>query len=132
MIGLDTNILLRYLVQDDPEQSQIATDLIKRRLSPTSPGFISIVAFAETAWVLHRHYKITGLQLVDALKQLLGAEEVIVEHEREVFSALRILQSGRGTFADGLIAALGDNAGCEHTYTFDEKATRISQFKQVT
>jgi predicted nucleic-acid-binding protein len=130
MIGLDTNVLLRHLVHDDPVQSQKAKDLIERRLSSTSPGFISVVAFAETAWVLQRHYKITGPQLVDSLKQLLGAEDVIVEHEREVFSALRVLQSGRGTFADGLIAALGFSAGCEHTYTFDEKATRMPQFKR--
>jgi predicted nucleic-acid-binding protein len=131
MIGLDTNILVRYLTQDDPVQSPKAAAFIERELSVASPGFVSVVAFAETAWVLHRVFGFTGPRLVDALKRVLEAETLVVEHEREVFSAIRILEDGRGTFADGVIAALGHSAGCEHTVTFDEKATRISQFRQL-
>ena len=131
MIGLDTNVLVRYLTQDDPVQSPKATELIERQLTATSPGFVSVVALTETAWVLHRVFGIAGPKLADALKRLLEIEAIVIEHEREVYSALRILKDGRGTFADGVIAALGHNAGCAYTYTFDVKATRMSQFKQL-
>jgi predicted nucleic-acid-binding protein len=131
MIGLDTNILVRYLAQDDPTQSPKATAFIERQLTAESPGFVSIVAFAETAWVLHRAVGMSRSKLVETLKRLLEAEQIVVEREREVFSAVRVLEDGRGTFADGLIAALGHRAGCSHTVTFDEKATRMPQFKQL-
>ena len=131
MIGLDTNVLVRYLTQDDPVQSPKATELIERKLSAEAPGFVSIIAFVETAWVLRSVFGFSGPELAGALKRLLLRETLVVEHEREVYSAIRVLQDGRGTFADGLIAALGHSAGCSHTATFDEKATRLSQFKQL-
>lgn len=131
MIGLDTNVLVRYLAQDDPIQSPKATGFIERHLTAESPGFVSIVAFAETAWVLQRAIGMPKPKLVETLKRLLEAEQIVVEHEREIYSAVRVLEDGRGTFADGLIAALGHRAGCTHTLTFDEKATRIPQFKQL-
>lgn len=131
MIGLDTNVLVRYLSQDDPIQSPKATAFIERQLTAESPGFVSIVAFAETAWVLHRFFGMSRSALVETLKRLLEAEQIVVEHAREIFSAVRVLEDGRGTFADGVIAALGQRAGCSHTVTFDEKATRMPQFKQL-
>jgi predicted nucleic-acid-binding protein len=131
MIGLDTNVLVRYLTQDDPVQSPKATELIERKLSAGAPGFVSIIAFAETAWVLRSVFGFSGSALVGALKRLLLSEALVIEREREVYSAIRVLQDGRGTFADGLIAALGHGAGCSHTVTFDEKATRMPQFKRL-
>jgi predicted nucleic-acid-binding protein len=131
MIGLDTNVLVRYLMLDDPVQSPKAIELIERRLTPDAPGFISVVAFAETAWVLQRKFGIAGPRLADELKKLLEVDAIVVEHQEAVFSALRVLKDGRGTFGDGVIAALGYGAGCAHTYTFDEKATRLPQFKQL-
>lgn len=131
MIGLDTNVLVRYLTRDDPLQSAKAVALIEGQLTAESPGFVSVVAFAETVWVLHRVFDISGPQLVEMLKRLLEAEQIIVEHEREVFSAVRVLETGRGSFADGMIAALGHSAGCSHTLTFDQKATRMPQFQPI-
>jgi len=131
MIGLDTNVLVRYLAQEDPIQSPKAAAFIERHLTAESPGFVSIVAFAESAWVLQRAIGMPKPKLAETLKRLLEAEQIVVEHEREIFSAVRVLEDGRGTFADGLIAALGHRAGCTHTLTFDEKATRMPQFKQL-
>lgn len=131
MIGLDTNVLVRYLTQDDAVQSPRATVFIETELSAASPGFVSVVAFAETAWVLQSVFGYERPRLVEALKRVLESETLVVEHEREVFSAIRIVEDGRGTFADGVIAALGHSAGCEHTATSDEKATRIRQFKRL-
>ena len=58
MIGLDTNLLVRYFTQDDPVQSPIATDVMERRLTQDEPGFVSVVVIAETVWVLDRAYRL--------------------------------------------------------------------------
>ncbi|MBV8131138.1 MAG: type II toxin-antitoxin system VapC family toxin [Alphaproteobacteria bacterium] len=128
MIGLDTNILVRYLTQDDPSQSRRATELIEQRLSEDNPGFLSIVAMAEMAWVLERSYGFAAAKIADTIEQLLGTVEVVVEDEQEVFTAMIALKEGRGSFADALIGALGERAGCSVTVTFDQKALRLPGF----
>ena len=70
MIGLDTNVLVRYLTQDDPSQARLATDLIERRLSHQDPGFISIVAMVETAWVLERAYGLSAAEVAAVIERL--------------------------------------------------------------
>ena len=128
MIGLDTNVLVRYLTQDDPEQSRTATDLIERRLSEDEPGFISVVAMAETVWVLERAYGLGGGDIAAAVERVLQADVLVVENEQEVFAAMTALKDGRGSFADALISALDASAGCTHTVTFDRKALRLAGF----
>jgi predicted nucleic-acid-binding protein len=128
MIGLDTNILVRYLVQDDPVQSAKATQLIERRLTAENPGFISIVAMVETVWVLGRAYDFTSQEVAAAVERMLQAETLVVENEQEVFSAMMALKDGWGQFADAIIAALGTKAGCSCTFTFDQKALRLAEF----
>jgi len=128
MIGLDTNILVRYLTQDDPLQSGKATDLIERRLTEEAPGFVSVVAMAEIAWVLERAYHLADADIAEAIERILQADALVVESEQEVFIAMTALQEGRGTFADALIGALADRAGCSGTLTFDRKALRLPGF----
>ena len=67
MIGLDTNILIRYLTQDDPIQSLRATEIIERRLTEENPGFVSIVAMVETVWVLDRAYRLAANEIAAAV-----------------------------------------------------------------
>ena len=129
MIGLDTNIVVRYLAQDDPIQSSRATEIIERRLSEENPGFVSIVAMVETVWVLERAYKLTGREIAAAVERMLQADVLVVEHEQEVFTAMIALKQGRGSFADAVIAALGARVGCPYTLTFDQRALRLSGFK---
>src|ERR1700724_1319194 len=112
MIGLDTNVLARYFVQDDPVQSGKATDLIERRLSERDLGFISIVAMVETVWVLQRAYSLDNLAVATAIERTLQADALVVENEQEVFTAMVALKEGRGSFSDALIGALGTKAGC--------------------
>jgi predicted nucleic-acid-binding protein len=107
MIGLDTNILIRYLTQDDPIQSAKATEILERRLTRTSPGFVSIVVMVELLWVLDRAYGLTGREIATAVERLLQVEVLVIENEQEVFSAMLALKQGRGSFADALIAQLG-------------------------
>jgi len=121
MIGLDTNVLVRYLAQDDPVQSAKATALIERRLTEQDPGFISVVAMAETVWVLERAYGLADADIAAAIERMLQVEALVVESEQEVFTAMVALKEGRGSFADALIGALGASAGCSHSLTFDRK-----------
>jgi len=109
MIGLDTNVLVRYIVRDDAIQSLIATTVIER-LSERDPGFVSVVAMTETAWVLERAYRLSAGEVARAIERTLQADALVVESEQEVFTAMVALKEGRGSFADALIGALGIKA----------------------
>jgi predicted nucleic-acid-binding protein len=131
MIGLDTNVVVRHLAQDDPIQSPKATEFIERQLTEANPGFISVVAMVETVWVLERAYRLADQDIAAAIERVLQAETLIVENEQEVFTAMIALKEGRGSFADAIIAALGAKAGCSHTLTFDRRASRLAGFELV-
>jgi predicted nucleic-acid-binding protein len=131
MIGLDTNILVRYLAQDDPVQSPIATDIMELRVTEEDPGFISVVAMVETVWVLDRAYALRASEIAAALERILQADTLVVESEQEVFQATMALKEGSGSFADALIGALGAKAGCTRTLTFDKSALRLLGFELV-
>lgn len=131
MIGLDTNIVVRYLAQDDPVQSPKATEIIEHRLNEDEPGFVSLVTIAETVWVLNRLYGLSDQEIAHAIERMLQADSLVVQNEQEVFTAMIALKSGSGTFADALIASLGTWAGCSSTLTFDKKPTRIKGFELI-
>ncbi len=132
MIGLDTNILVRYLTQDDPIQSPQATEILERKLSVTNPGFVSVVTMAEVVWVLESAYDFGLPEIVSAIEQMLQADLLVIENEQEVFAAMAALKQGLGRFADALIAELGAKAGCQHTLTFDRKALRLPGFRLLS
>lgn len=129
MIGLDTNILVRYLTQDDPVQSLKATEVIEQRLTEEDPGFVSILVMVEIVWVLDRAYGLAAHKIAAAIERMLQAEVLVVEHEQEVFPAMIALKEGQGSFADAVIAALGARADCSCTLTFDQKALRLPGFR---
>ena len=131
MIGLDTTVLVRYLAQDDPVQSPKATELIERRLSEENPGFVSIVTMVETAWILDRAYGLADDEIAAAIERTLQADVLVVEDEQVVFGAMVALKEGHGSFADALIGGLGRRAGCTHTLTFDQKASRLPGFEPL-
>ncbi|MBI1868517.1 MAG: type II toxin-antitoxin system VapC family toxin [Methylocystis sp.] len=131
MIGLDTNVLVRYLAQDDPVQSPKATDVMERLLTEDDPGFISVVAMIETVWVLERAYGLADHEIAAAVERTLQTDVLFVESEQEVFTAMIALKEGNGSFADALIGALGARAGCSRTLTFDRRASRLPGFELV-
>ena len=128
MIGLDTNVLIRYFTQDDPIQSARATAWIEERLTPENPGFISVIARAETVWVLERTYHMTDQGIPSAVEKLLQANSLVVENEQQIFTAMIALRENQGSFADVLTGGLGVKAGCSGTIAFDRKALRLSGF----
>ena len=129
MIGLDTNILVRYLAQDDPVQSAKATQIIEERLSEDEPGFISLVTIAEAVWVLDRLYDQSPQEIAQLIERMLQSDTLFFQNEQEVFTAMVALKAGRGSFADALIGALGTWAGCGSTLTFDKRAARLAGFE---
>ena len=129
MIGLDTNILVRYLAQDDPVQSAKATEIIEERLSEDEPGFISLVTIAEAVWVLDRLYDQSPQEIAQLIERMLQSDTLFFQNEQEVFTAMVALKAGRGSFADALIGALGTWAGCSLTLTFDKRAARLAGFE---
>lgn len=131
MIGLDPNVLVRHLTQDDPVQSPKATEAIERWLTPENPGFISVVAIVETVWVLERAYHYRTDEIAAAVESILQTDVFVVENEQQVFAAMADFKEGRGSFANALIAALGTKAGCSTTLTFDRGALRIRGFQPL-
>ena len=125
MIGLDTNVLVRYLMQDDDVQSPIATRFVES-LTAERPGFVTLMATVETVWVLSRAYRLSRDQIGQALEALLRSREIVIDEGADVLRALRAFQGGSADFADCLIERLANRAGCERTVTFDAQAARTA------
>jgi predicted nucleic-acid-binding protein len=103
MIGLDTNVLVRYIMQDDARQAALATRLVES-LSAESPGYLPLVAVVELAWVLTSAYDLDRQQLIAALEGVLRSKEFIVEQADIVWKALRLFDATNADFADCLIS----------------------------
>lgn len=123
MIGLDTNVIVRYIMQDDPKQSPKATKLVES-LTPQEPGFVSIVSIVELYWVLTSCYNLTRQEAGQALNALLRLKEIVVENAEQVLKALRVFEHGKADFPDCLIERSCATAGCEKTVTFDSGAAK--------
>ena len=124
MICLDTNVLLRYLTQDDPTQSRLATEIIEQSLTEEEPGFVSIVCILEIAWVLRSLFNRSRQEIANDIEMILAADTLEVQNEQEVYYTVVSLRNGIGTFEDALIGSLGAWRGCSATLTFDEDAAK--------
>ncbi|MFZ1469406.1 MAG: type II toxin-antitoxin system VapC family toxin [Paracoccaceae bacterium] len=121
MIELDTNVLVRFLTQDDPVQGPQAQALIAG-LTEAAPGFIGREVMVEVVWVLERAYGLPRDRIAAALEGLLEARELVVEAAERVAVALDRYGKGGAGFSDQMIALAGMAAGCSATMTFDRKA----------
>lgn len=121
MIGLDTNVVVRYITLDDPVQSAAAVRLIDS-LSAEEPGFVSLIVISELAWVLQVSYDFEKAAIVRTFDVLLRSKELVLEQAEMVARALELFAAGNSEFADCLIERCGKAAGCLHTFTFDRKA----------
>ncbi len=123
MIGLDTNVFLRFLLKDDPVQTAQARALF-RSLTPEEPGWASTATILEIAWVLMKSKRLERALVAKTITDLLALDTIVVEQAGAVAAVVRQFQSTRADFADCLIAALARVAGCKKTVTFDENASR--------
>lgn len=122
MIGLDTNVLVRYFAQDDAKQSAKATALIES-LTDAKPGYLSQMVLIELVWVLQRCYDASREMVAETLERLLRTQGLVVQEAEQVWQALRIYRQG-GDFADCLIVRVAMADGCDGVVTFDEGAAK--------
>jgi predicted nucleic-acid-binding protein len=130
MIGLDTNVLVRYVAQDDPTQSAAATTIIEE-LDEQHTGFVSLVVMAELTWVLRRAYRADDSAIAGVVRALLDSIEIVV-HETDAVRRALDRTSGGNDFTDALNAELGHRAGCAHTVTFDRVAARLPAMELIS
>jgi predicted nucleic-acid-binding protein len=132
VIGLDTNVLVRYLAQDDPKQSPIATQFLEATLSAEEPGFISLVVLAEVVWVLVSLYSVDRDGVAEVLKSLLTTEQLRVEYTELFWRAKRRYEGSKADFSDALIFECAAAASCGRSVTFDKTAAATAGFELLT
>ncbi len=131
MIGLDTNVLARLFIDDDPVQARSARKFVAERCSEQNPAFVDRVALCELVWVLSYSHGYSRAEIVRIIARLLESQEMILEDAEAVGAALRMFSSQSVDFADALIGEVNRARGCEATATFDRKAAKLPGFVSV-
>ena len=124
MIGLDTNVLLRYIVKDDPSRFARARRLIESRARADDPAWLSLIVTVELVWALKTRYSYTRDEIADTIDLLLGSAEIQLERQHLVVQALSLFRTARVDFADALIMLANRDNGCDTTVSFDQKLVR--------
>ena len=129
MIGLDTNVIVRYVTQDDPRQSAAASRLFERALTVEHPGFVGLITLCEIAWVLADCYDAEKSRIAAVIEGLLGSRQLVVEEAEIVWKALRAWEKSAADFSDVLVGQVLIARGCEKIVTFDRAAARLPSFE---
>jgi len=124
MIGVDTNVLLRLLMVDDPLQNRMAVSFFAKR-SPEDPAHVSLVVLAEFAWVLVKKYKLAYPKVATAIRAMLDSSDFVIDRRDVVEWALDRYTRSKVDFSDLLIVEANRSAGCSSTVTFDRDAARF-------
>lgn len=129
MIGLDTNVVIRYVTQDEPRQAAVATRLFEKVLSVEQPGFVSLITLCEIGWVLAECYAADKVRIRGVVEGLLASRQIVVQESDLVWKTLRTWQQSAADFSDVLIGELSRARGCERTVTFDKTAAKLPGFE---
>lgn len=129
MIAIDTNILVRYLTQDDPQQFEIASELIESALSKGNPIFVSLVVILESIWVLQETYSFDKQKIVNFLHFISSEPGFVLQEKEAILKALKIFTHHHNDFPDLLIGSISEMKNCEVIYTFDKKLKKYPPFK---
>jgi predicted nucleic-acid-binding protein len=129
MIGIDSNVLLRLIVGDDPRQAVQARDFLRDHCSGDEPGYVCHIVLVELVWTLARAYGYSRERIATAIEQILETVQLDVESSNDVASAVKEYRSGPADFADCLLVRANEMAGCTHTVTFDRKAAKLHGFE---
>ena len=129
MIGIDTNILVRFITQDDKQQSAKVNQFIDQKLSADNMGLISKIVLCELTWVLSNAYGYSRNDISTIIQQVLITQEFIVEDSDLALKALQYYQHGNAGFADYFLAQTHDSMGADYTVTFDKKAAKSELFQ---
>lgn len=129
MIGLDTNVLVRYLVQDDPAQSKLATKFIEKNCTDSEPGIIGHIVLCELSWVLESNYQQSRDQIANVIEQILQVSQLAIPNTELIWRALSDYRDSNADFSDLLLSRINQATGCEYTLTFDKKAAKQDLFE---
>ena len=127
MIGIDTNILVRFIVKDDENQTKIAQDLLRKYVFKTESIYINDITLCELIWVLKSGYGYEKIKILTLFKKICEAKELKFANRNLILKAVEIFEKNSADFADCLVFASNENAGCIDTYSFDRKANFFSQ-----
>ena len=119
MRGIDTNVLLRLVLLDEPNQAAAVQRLVRRHAGSREPIFVTSIVLCEFTWVLRRAYRFARTEVADALDRLMASDLLLIEHDESVRAAVDLYRDGPGDFADYLIGAVSHSAGCRDIVTFD-------------
>lgn len=131
MIGLDTNVLVRFLVGDERRQCELAMRVIDDAAKGGRACFISVVVLCEVVWVLESAYGYRRHEIADVLERLLSARQFVVDAKDAVYPAVKAYRQGKADLADYLIGRLNRTAGCEVTVTFDKTLKDDAHFRML-
>ena len=131
MIALDTNVLVRFLVEDDPRQTRRARELIRKQTDSGEPLFVPDVVLVETVWVLARSYRFTRLEIAEVLNKLLASRQLRFGSADRIARALSSYQTGPGGFSDYVIREQAQEAGCKAVATFDRVLIKERGFQEL-
>ncbi|MGB6976609.1 MAG: type II toxin-antitoxin system VapC family toxin [Gammaproteobacteria bacterium] len=129
MKGIDTNVLVRYIVQDDPKQSQLASHFLEKEHAKEASIFINGIILCELVWVLETAYNYPKLDIAEVLEKILKTSHFFIYQPEILWKSLRNYRNDSLDFADSYIAHLNAANECEYTATFDKKAARLPLFK---
>ena len=124
MIGLDTNVLVRFLVQDDADQARRAAGCVAQ-LTEAEPGFVAREVVLELVWVLAKAYQYDRAQITSALQGLMAAAQIELEDSASLGAVLDLYANHGYDFADLMIRQVGVVRGVSRMVTFDERAAQL-------
>lgn len=127
MNGLDTNILVRYLVQDDIEQGRLAAEYIKQVKASGETCFINNIVLCELVWVLKSSYKLSRSEIIDVLEKILRTDVFDFENRETAWLSVQEMKKGKADFSDYFIVKLNKQANCTETATFDIKLQEVEE-----
>lgn len=128
MRGLDTNVLVRYIVKDDRKQAERASVYIRKATESGKICFINCVVLCELVWVLESAYEYSKEEITNVLEKILMIKQFEIEIKDIVRQAVHDYKNGKGDIADYLIGRINHVRGCEITATFDKKLNNNSNF----
>jgi predicted nucleic-acid-binding protein len=131
MIGLDTNVIIRYLMQDDRSQFNTAVNLIEKALLQKQLLHVNLIVICEVVWVLDYHYELPREEISQFLGMLLHAEQIEIENRQLALNAFHDYQHSQADFADCVIGHNNQMLGCTTTYTLGKRASKLANFTRL-
>ena len=132
MIGIDTNILVRYITQDDELQSGVATEFIENYCSNGNKIFVNHLVICELVWVLKKCYKLSKPKTINVIEHILQISQFSIENGQVIWQALTDYKRGSADFADYVVGRTNLFNNCAETITFDKKASKSNGFSLLS